>query len=225
MRPWYRFWQCMSQVVFCAFFGLRVSGRHNVPATGPVLLVSNHQSFLDPPLCGVPLNRELDYIARKSLFNNRLFGRYISSLNAVPIHRAQEDDPAIRNLEAIRTIVGRLKNGRAMTFFPEGTRTADGPIRRVKGGMDLIVRRSGATLVPVVIDGAFEAWPRHQLFPAMGSIWICYGQPIAPEQVRKMSREELTDQINARLRTMQNELRIKLGRRPYDYSDAEMNGD
>jgi len=225
MRLWYRLSQCVAQVVFCAFFGLRVFGRHNVPAAGAVLLVSNHQSFLDPPLCGVALHRELDYIARETLFGNRLFARYIRSLNAVPIHRGRQGEPAIRNLQAIKTIVGRLRAGRAMTFFPEGTRTADGRIRRIKGGVDLIVRRSGATLVPVVIEGAFDVWPRHQLLPSMGSIWICYGQPIAPEQVRKMSREELTDQINRRLRTMQNRLRTRLGRRPYDYSDAETNGE
>ncbi|MCP4711213.1 MAG: 1-acyl-sn-glycerol-3-phosphate acyltransferase, partial [Planctomycetes bacterium] len=77
MRLWYRGWQWASQVGFTTYFGLRIFQRENVPKEGPVLLACNHQSFLDPVLCGIGLPRELDYIARDSLFKNRLFAHYI----------------------------------------------------------------------------------------------------------------------------------------------------
>jgi 1-acyl-sn-glycerol-3-phosphate acyltransferase len=211
MRLWYRIWQHMALVVFVVFFRVRFFGRKNVPETGALLLVSNHQSFLDPILCGVGLRRELDYVARDSLFRQRLFGWYIRSLNAFPIQRDQAD------LQAVKTIIRRLQDGRAIVLFPEATRTADGRIRDIKGGFDLIVRRSGAMVVPVAIDGAFEAWPRHRALPGTGNIKVMYGQAFAAEQVRQMGREEFVREINNRLRRMQTELRLRYGKKGYDY--------
>ena len=211
MRLWYHGWQIAAKVVFRVVFRLRVFGRERVPEEGPVLLVSNHQSFLDPVLCGVGLRRELDYIARDSLFHNRLFAKYIRSLNAFPIHRGQAD------LAAIRTIVERLGAGRAVVLFPEATRTADGRIRPIKGGFELVARKGKATVVPVVIDGAYEAWPRTAKLPRPRRIGVLFGEGIGPETVRGMKREELVGEVNGRLRAMQEELRERLGRRPYEY--------
>ncbi|MBN1436772.1 MAG: 1-acyl-sn-glycerol-3-phosphate acyltransferase [Sedimentisphaerales bacterium] len=211
MRFWYRLNQWGAQVMYSTFFHLRVFGREHVPQDGPVLFVSNHQSFLDPVLCGVSLGRELDYIARDSLFNKGLFDKYIRSLNAFPIQRDQAD------LAAIRVIIDRLKQGRAIVLFPEATRTRDGKIKTIKSGFELIARKSGAPTVPVVIDGAFETWPRTQALPGIGNIRVRYGEPIAAAEAKAMAREDFVAEINQRLRQMQNELRVQFGRLPFEY--------
>lgn len=211
MRRWYQFWQRSSQVVFSACLGVRVFGRENVPKTGPALLLSNHQSFLDPVLCGMGLPRELDYVARNSLFRNRYFARYISSLNAFPIQRDQAD------LAAVRTIIQRLRSGRAILLFPEATRTSDGRIRPIKGGFDLIVRKANAPAVPVVIDGAFEAWPRTQPLPSLGRITVSYGKPVTPHQAKTLNRKELVELLNRRFRDMQTRVRHHTGNPAYNY--------
>ena len=215
MNWWYRFNQCGLQVLFCSLFRLRVLGRHNVPREGAVLLLGNHQSFFDPPLCGVGLVRELDYVARESLFKNRFFGRLISSLNAFPLQRDSAD------IAAFREIIRRLSRGRALVLFPEGTRTPDGRIRPMKSGFELIARKSGATIVPVVVDGAFEAWPRSQPLPGLGRIMVMYGEPITAEQAAQLGRAELVEEINRRLRQMQNDLRRRLGKAVYDYPQIQ----
>ena len=211
MRPWYHFWQCFAHMFLCAFFRVRIMGRKNVPLHGPVLLLSNHQSFLDPILCGIGLGRELDYIARDSLFGNKLFGWYIRSLNTFPIQRGQAD------IAAIKTIINRLRDGRAVVLFPEATRTADGRIRPIKAGFELIARKGGATVVPVLIDGAFEAWPRTRPIPGPCTIKVLFGRALGPDEIAKLSREQFVGEINLRLRTMQQQLRQRYKLQPYNY--------
>jgi len=219
MKLFYAFCQQCLRVLFSATINVRSHGRENVPLAGPVLLVSNHQSYLDPVLCGLGLNRELDYMARASLFRNRYFSRMIVSLNAFPVRRGQAD------VAAIKEIIKRLRAGRAVVVFPEATRTSDGRIRKIKPGFDLIARRSGGTTVPVVIDGAYEVWPRHKKLPGGGRINVMYGRAITPQETKRMSREEFVTCINERLRQMQNQLRCQYGKIPYDYGAEEHIGE
>lgn len=224
VRPWYRFWQLLLQVLFSAFFSVRVFGRHHVPNHGPVLLVGNHQSFLDPPLLGMCLHREIGYAARATLFRNRLFGRFIRSVNTLPVHRPETPgDATAKNLAAIKTIIKQLRSGWAIALFPEGTRSADGRIQPIKNGVDLIARRSGATVVPVVIDGAHEAWPRHRLIPMPGRINILFGKPIDLPPARSAASDALENKIHLRLIEMQSQIRRRSGKEPYTYDHTPTN--
>jgi len=199
--------------IFCwLFFSLRVFGRENIPGQGAFLLVSNHQSFLDPLFCGVRIKRHLCFFARSSLFGHWFFGRLLSSVNAIPVRRGQAD------LGAIKKIIGKLKQGKGLCLFPEATRTSDGKIAAFKPGFGLLCRRGNAAVVPVVIDGAFEAWPRHKkLFSPGRKIVVCYGQCMPAEEVKKISDRELAEKLTATLRQMQNDCRKRQGKEPYDY--------
>jgi 1-acyl-sn-glycerol-3-phosphate acyltransferase len=200
--------------MFCALvFRCRVYGRENVPATGPVILASNHQSYLDPVYCGVGLRRHLVYVARDTLFRYRLFAFLIHSLNAIPVSRDKAD------IAAMRAIIARLREGAAVCLYPEGTRTRDGRIIPVKAGFGLLCRRAKAVVVPVLIDGAFEAWPRHKRFFEPGSVQVQFGTPLSPAQIETMTNEELAGHLTRTLRHMQHAARLKAGRRPYAYED------
>jgi len=182
---WYAFCQYVCMMLVSVAFNLRVCGRRNVPAKGPVILVSNHQSYLDPVLLGAGLRRapEIHYLARSSLFEfSKFFAWLIRSLNAVPI------DLERFSKESIRVCIDILSRGNMLTVFPEGTRTADGSIGPMQNGFGLIARRSRATIVPVLIQGSYEAWPRKQLLPRPHPTTVRYGCPIEPEQVRKLGR-------------------------------------
>ncbi|HZU34410.1 MAG TPA: lysophospholipid acyltransferase family protein, partial [Gemmataceae bacterium] len=82
---WYELAYVVCWAGFKLGFSLRTEGQQHVPLHGPALLVANHQSFLDPPLVGVAAQRQLCYLARKSLFRHRAFAWLIRSFNAVPI--------------------------------------------------------------------------------------------------------------------------------------------
>jgi len=199
--------------IFCRlFFRLRVYGRENIPKQGAFLLVSNHQSFLDPLFCGITMKRHLWFLARDNLFTNWFFGPLFSSVNAIPVKRNQAD------LTAIKKVISMLKEGKVFCIFPEGTRTRDGKINAFKPGFGLLCRRGRAAVVPVVVDGAFEAWPRHKkIFSLWRKIVVTYGQCIPAEMVRKMNDRELAEKLTHTLRRMQNDCRVKQGKEPYDY--------
>lgn len=209
---WYQFARHLCNVFCMVFFRFRVYGKENVPEHGAFLLISNHQSFLDPVFCCIRLKRPLYFIARDTLFANRFFAWLISSVNTIPVRRGEAD------LSAIKTIIGKLKAGHGVCLFPEGTRTIDGKITAFKPGFGLLCRRGSAAIVPTLIDGAFECWPRHKkIFSPGRKIVLSYGPVITTEQVKNMSDRELAEKVTITLRKMQNDCRLKQGKEPYCY--------
>ena len=209
--PWFHLWHQFLYLPyhlgFTLGFSLRMQGTRNLPRTGPVLLIANHQSFLDPLLVGLVARRPLVYLARKTLFRNRYFGAMIRSLNAIPI-----DQEGIGK-EGIRTVVDQLQRGRAVVVFPEGARTEDGAMHPLKAGIHLLIKRAQAAIVPIGIAGAYDAWPIWRSYPipaplflpaGPGTISVSLGKPIDSRRFAEMPREEalqeLFDKIQAEQR-------------------------
>jgi cytidylate kinase len=209
---WYWVARLMCWVFSVICFRYRAYGRENLPREGAFVLACNHQSFLDPVFCGIAVKRQVTYMARDTLFKNWFFGPLITSVNAIPISR---DKPEIA---VMRLVIDRLREGAAVCLFPEGTRTQDGRIAAFKPGFGLLCRRSKAAVVPVLVEGAFEAWPRHKkLFRPFQPIVVQFGKPLDPKQVADMTNEQLAEKVTRTLREMQNEVRRKQGRQPYEY--------
>jgi 1-acyl-sn-glycerol-3-phosphate acyltransferase len=206
--PWFFLWHhslyAWYHALFTLGFSFRARGGHNMPLTGPALLLANHQSYLDPLIVGLVARRPLVYLARKTLFKNRIFAAMIRSLNAVPI-----DQDGIGK-DGIRTILEQLHLGRAVIVFPEGERTPHGEMQPLKPGIQLLIKRTQAPIVPVGIAGAFDAWPRSRPAPmpaplalpaGAGTIAVSMGEPIDGRHYADMPREqvlrELFDKIHA----------------------------
>lgn len=153
----------------------------------------------------------MHYLARESLFSNRLFAGLISSVNALPLKQAEAD------LTTFRKVIELLKAGKGLCLFPEGTRTEDGRIEPFKPGLGLLCRRGNAAIIPTVIDGAFECWPRHKKMFSFGSVQVRFGQAITAEQAKEMGDEELAEHLTKTLREMQTETRKRRGKPPYQY--------
>ena len=183
MRPWYRFCRVLCQLGFVLLFRGRVFGARYVPLRGPVVLACNHQSFLDPVLATVALPRECHFMARDTLFRSPFFRRLIESFNAFPVRRGSAD------LAAVKETLRRLRAGALVTAFPEATRTPDGSLQPMRGGVLLLARKAGAPLVPTLILGAFEAWPRGARLPRPAPILVAYGEPLWPDQLDGLSEE------------------------------------
>lgn len=198
MRRSYQWVQIICRGAFELCFRGRALGVNNVPQEGPVLLLSNHQSFLDPVLVALPLLRECAFMARDTLFDNPRFSKLIRYLNAFPVKRGTADVGAIK--ESLR----RLKRGDALVAFPEGTRTSDGSVGPLQSGAILLARKSSAPIVPVNIHGAYELWPRTAKRPKFGPICVSYGQPLTVAHLAALSDEEAVAEVRGRILDMQD---------------------
>lgn len=156
---------------FRTLFGLRIIGRELLITDGPVLVASNHQSFLDPPLIGNLYTTEMVFLARKSLFRG-LFKWLYKQWNAIPVDQEKPD------MSSLKTIVRKLKDGHRVLVFPEGARTIDGSLGHAAPGIGLIAAKSGARIQPVRIRGAYEALPRGSARLRFSRITVTIGPPI-----------------------------------------------
>lgn len=174
----YRIGWNLFRLMYTTYFRWRVFGAENVPVKGGVILASNHQSFLDPPLVGSGLKRDINYLARESLFRFPGIGALLRSWNAVPVDR---DGGGAKGL---KIILDRLLEGNGIILFPEGTRTKDGKLLPARSGIGLTVIKSTAPVVPVRVFGTYEAYGRHHKFPRPHRVIVKYGKPMNFEALR-----------------------------------------
>jgi 1-acyl-sn-glycerol-3-phosphate acyltransferase len=199
MPPWvaHCWYNVCKTAMFAAYTGLlsqRSIGGHNFPRTGPVLLLSNHQSFIDPFFLGVAAPRPLIFLTRETLHKNRLLSLFMNSLGSIPIdHRGFSRD-------GLQGTLAALSAGKCMAVFPEGERTHDGLLADFKPGVSLLIKRAKATIVPAGIAGGFAFWPRTHKLPRLSplflratdaTIGVSFGKPIDPAKYDKVPREEM----------------------------------
>ena len=144
----------LSRAVANTCFDFRVLGREKIPSSGGLLLAMNHQSFLDPPMAGIACDREVFYLARKSLLEWPVLGRLFPKLNVIPYDQGGAD------MSAIKAVIRVVREDKATVIFPEGTRSKDGRLQAAQAGLGMIVAKTLVPVVPMRIFGAYEAFPR-----------------------------------------------------------------
>ena len=135
----------------------------------------------------------MNYLAKKTLFQQQPLKWVIEHLDAIPIDREG------MGIGGIKETLRRLKRGEMVLIFPEGQRTFDGEMLPLMPGFCALARRSKVPLVPVGFDGAFQAWPRTRLIPGPGYISMFVGKPIEYSDYQTFSDEELTDALWQRI--------------------------
>lgn len=158
---------------FKLLFRLRVSGRRNIPAEGPIILVSNHSSYLDPVLLGLACYpRPVSFMAKEELWRYPVLKHLITGLFAFPVRRATADR------QAIRGALSRLSAGRIVGVFPEGKRYRSEGVGPGFPGAALIALKSKAPVVPAAILGSEQVWPDGRRFPRLARIRVAFGAPV-----------------------------------------------
>lgn len=173
MKPFYGFFHYLSGLIHGMWFRGEVVGTENFPRTGPFLIASNHASHLDPPLVGSQIAKQMRFFARRSLWDNRLVGWWLTRVESIPVERDSGD------VGAIKRVLQALKEDRAVVLFPEGTRSKDGELQKPKAGVGMMACKSGVPVVPCRVYDSFEAFGRGSWLPRFGTpVTIVYGRPI-----------------------------------------------
>lgn len=189
------------------FFGLRSRGEEHVPAEGPVLLVANHASFLDPPLVGSATRRRLSFMAKAELFEVPGLGGLIRRLGARPVRREGAD------AGALRTGLRVLRDGGALLVFPEGTRGEEGVLGPARPGAGMLAVLGRAPVVPVYISGSGRAWPRGRRMPRPGGgrLTVTFGPPISLPESGEGNRKDDYEAISRHMMAAIASLRDSAG--------------
>ncbi len=200
---WYHFCQGALYVLLKILFRIKYINSQNVPKKGATLLVSNHQSFLDPPAIGCGYFRMTNFLARKTLFKFKPFGKLIDSVDAIPLETQG------LGFQGIKETIRRLKNDEAVLIFPEGSRCFDGELAPFTSGYATLAVKSNATIVPVAIAGAFEAFPRTKKFPSpfKPPVKVEYGIPITPEEYSGKTDEEICRIVETQIKKIFERIR------------------
>jgi 1-acyl-sn-glycerol-3-phosphate acyltransferase len=179
----YSFLKPIAVALMRLLFRVEGRGTEHVPAEGPVLIVANHSSVLDPPLVGGMCPRELTFLAKAELFRIPGFGGLIRRLGARPLRREGADPSALRTARRV------LAEGKALLVFPEGTRGEEGRLREAKPGAALLAVQSGAAVVPVYVSGSGRAWPRGRRLPRPAKVVVTFGAPLRFQQATGADRK------------------------------------
>ena len=171
--------------VLGAFADWHVYGRENVPQGEPFLVISNHQSSIDPPLIGASLGRQAKFLAKGSLFRNPLLGAFLRSYGAFPLKRDGTD------LEGSMWALGRLKAGEPLVLFPEGSRSSGG-MKRALPGAAFLALKAGVPIVPAGITGSDRLGPIWRIVVPTGRITVTFGQAfMLPAEKGRPDRDQL----------------------------------
>lgn len=186
----------LVRAYFRIFHFIEINGIENIPE-GSIIIASNHQSFYDPALLSIPISQPLNFMARDTLFKIPFFGSIIRFYGAMPVKR----DATFISKEVIKKTLQILNNNESIFMFPEGTRTHDGKLGKIRPGPARIALMTGATIVPVTIKGAFESWHRtHALPRPFHKIIVTYHPPIFVEKCGdKNIVDEKADEICRKL--------------------------
>ncbi|MEA3328527.1 MAG: lysophospholipid acyltransferase family protein [Candidatus Omnitrophota bacterium] len=168
----YKFCCLLGIILYKLLFRFKSAGRENFPPKGGCILASNHLSHLDPLALGIPSYRRLNFMARKSLFNNKLFAKFLNSVDAFAV---EDKDLGLSGMkEALR----RLKAGKVVALFPEGTRSKDGKLHPGKIGVGLLALKSNVPIVPARIFGTDQALPIGARFIRLRPVSVYFGRPL-----------------------------------------------
>lgn len=203
MNSFYWVFYTLLKSLAKSFFSWKVLHRERLIEEGPVLIVANHQSFLDPPMLGISYEDGIYFFARKTLFKG-IFKWALPLCQAIPIDQENPDAASLKH------IIRLLRSGKRVLVFPEGSRTPDGKIHDGMDGIGLILSKTKVPVQPLRISGAYKAFPIGAKFPKLHPVTVAVGDPIdfSPEELNARGKDaykHLTQRMMDAIRALPSE--------------------
>jgi len=204
MRPLYTCSRKFLQILLKSLFGLRVYDADRVPRQGAVIVASNHISLADPPVVGAAISREMYYLGKKELFENRFLGAVVTAYNTIPVSRGRPDRAALRR-------IGRLlQEGQAVMWFPEGTRGPGDRLLPGKIGLGKLAVDAGVDVIPAHVSGSNCL---RKTLTRKRRLIVRFGPPVTAQWIKeqgqgKMAYRRVVDEVMRRIEDLGRPARI-----------------
>jgi 1-acyl-sn-glycerol-3-phosphate acyltransferase len=169
---WYGLLRLLARALVRLGVRMEVSGLENVPASGPFILVANHQSVLDPILVQSACPRHLHTFTKSTQFSSRLFRWVLIRVNGIPTRRYRIDP------QVVRVALRRLQAGGGVGIYPEGERSWDGTLQPFRQGTIRLLLKTGVPVLPCGVDGSYDVWPRWSRRIRRRRVRLRFGKPI-----------------------------------------------
>ena len=201
----------VTRLAFVTLTGLLwrpiVHGREKVPRQGPVILAPVHRSFADFSFAFFTTRRNLFFMAKAELWENRFLGWFLSNVGVFPVQRDAADRNALQVAQRV------LEAGQVLVLFPEGTRQSGPEVRATHEGAAFLAARTGAITVPIGIGGSDLSMPKGRKIPRPMRITVVVGDPMAPParsesgRVPRSALREATEELGRRIEAAYAEAR------------------
>lgn len=182
---------------FRIFYRFKVRNKKFIPRKGPIIIVANHQSYMDPIAVGLAVPRPVKFMAKSELFSIPVLKNLVTWLNAFPVRRQTSDR------KAFKTAIQALNDGEVIGLFPEGTRVKGQQVGTVHPGAALMALKSEAALIPIGLSGTNKIIPDGKILPRFPKIRAVVGPPIDYNDLKgkkdKNSLSRLTELIGQKL--------------------------
>jgi 1-acyl-sn-glycerol-3-phosphate acyltransferase len=178
--------------VVILFWPLKIEGENVVNHQGPLIVVANHVSYLDPVIVGIAVKRPINFIAKKEVFDIPILGFILKKLGVIPV------DKKNINPTSVKKTINLLKKDHIIGIFPEGTRSLNGQLLKLNSGMIKIALQTNAPIIPIGINGTFDIYPPHAKIPAFfkrKNIYVHFGKPIYLDSSKRKDAEYLKESL------------------------------
>jgi 1-acyl-sn-glycerol-3-phosphate acyltransferase len=195
-----------------------IEGRENIPRTGPLLLASNHLSFIDSFVIPLVTPRRVVFLAKSEYFTGDgirgLWMRWLfTALGAIPVQRG-----TLEAQEGLDAALEVLKEGLAFGIYPEGTRSRDGRLYRGRTGVAWLAMTAGCPVVPVALSGTQDIQPVGSRVPRIGKITVRFGEPLDFSHLHGAkpgpARREATDAVMVAIRELSGQEFVPMYNQP-----------
>lgn len=182
----------LSSILFKLTGGLGISGKDNIPDSGPLIIVSNHQSIIDPFVLMVSFPKKIRFLAAAYLFKIHGVRLFLYTSGAMPVKSRRGD------LKSLKKSLALLEKGETIGIFPEGGVSLDGKLKPFMQGWAYLALKTGAKVLPITISGSRQVLPVGKYIPRRGKIFVNIGKPRSLPKKNKISRKDL-EQINEKM--------------------------
>ena len=209
-RAFYQSVRLLVTVILKSYCRMSMSGRENIPATGPFVLAPVHRSFIDTPIASGCTRRRMRFMGKDSMWKKKPFGWTLSALGAFPVTRGSADR------EAITRAIAVLESGEPLVLFPEGERKSGPTVQPLRDGAAYVACKAGVPIVPVGIGGSERVLGKGMKFIYPRKIVVLIGEPIHPVKAvnGRMPRaevKEISQQLHHRLQSLFDEAERRAG--------------